>query len=493
MSAARRLLVVVFCAVLLLAGLTTGDLVRTEGLRARLAAEALATGDWLVPRVAGEPHLTKPPGMTVLIGLCSLPAGRVTDATARLPSVLAGAFVVLAWGWTFRRLCGPPWGFLAAAIVPCSYLWLDRVPSAEIDLVQLAWVSGALLALLRAVEIEEARSASEEPGRCLPHMRFGLTERPWVWWVAALLFVAGGLFTKWTAPAFFYLTAVPWLYLRGRLRLLARPAHLAGALAVAVLLLAWLAVAGAAAGGQALFDTLAREALLRLSPSHHPRPYPWDELATFPLSFLAGCLPWSLVVLVTFLPAFRAALDERQRRLWQLCQVWLWVNLLFWTVVPGHRPRHILPAQPAVAALAGLAWFAWTTGRLRWPVRRWRPMPVLEGLLAVWLLVKLVFVADVPRRQVHRQPRLAGRQLARLVPQGQALYLVRLKDEGVLFYYGRTARRLSGPERLPAGAWCLLTEAEWQRWPAGVPATWQAGLRDGQGKPLVLVHRREGT
>src|SRR5690348_13450416 len=107
----KRLLAVLFCAVLLLAGLTTGDLVRNEGLRARLAAEALDGGNWLVPELSGQPHLTKPPGMTILIGLCSLPAGRVTTVTARLPSVLAGAFVLMAWGLTFRRLCGAPYGW----------------------------------------------------------------------------------------------------------------------------------------------------------------------------------------------------------------------------------------------------------------------------------------------------------------------------------------------------------------------------------------------
>src|SRR5258707_9595708 len=90
-SLTLRISAVAFCAVLLLAGLGAGDLFRNEGLRARLAAEALAEGSWLVPTLYGEPHLTKPPGMTAAIALCSLPAGRVTPLTARLPSVLAGA------------------------------------------------------------------------------------------------------------------------------------------------------------------------------------------------------------------------------------------------------------------------------------------------------------------------------------------------------------------------------------------------------------------
>jgi 4-amino-4-deoxy-L-arabinose transferase-like glycosyltransferase len=524
-----RLLVLLFCAVVLLAGLTTGDLLRNEGLRARLAAEALATNNWLVPTLYGQPHLTKPPGMSVLIGLCSLPAGQVTAVTARLPSVLAGAVVLLAWGLTFRRLCGSPYGFMQAAILPCSWLWLDRVPSAEIDLVQLAWVSGALLCLLRAVEVSEeeeidncklqisnckleegtAQCPSREGNRVTFRFNLQLSfcnwqlaiasvfnlfllplRRSWPWWLAALFCVAGGLFTKWTAPAFFYLTAVPFLYARGRLHLLFRAPHLTAALLVAALALGWLALVGQSAGWRSLLDTLSREALLRLSPAHHPRPYPWDELATFPLSFVAGCLPWSLLALLTLAPAFRAGLDDRQRRLWQLCQCWLWVNLLFWTVVPGHRPRHVLPIQPAVAALAGLAWFAWTSGRLRWSWPRCRPWPILVCLVAGWLVVKLLFVGVVlPRRQTHRQPRLGGEQLARLVPSGQTLYLFRVKDEGVLFYYGRPARRLPGPERLPAGAWCLLTEAEWSAWPVDLPARRQGGVRDGQGAALVLVRR----
>src|SRR5262245_26051570 len=155
MSFARLAVLVAFLAVVLLAGASEGELIRNEGLRARLAAEALAGGDWLVPRLYGEPHLTKPPGMSILIGLCSWPAGRVTTLTARLPSVLAAAFMIALFAWTFGRCCGRGAGLVAAAVLPCCPLWLDRVPSAEIDLVQLAWVGGSLLCLLRAVEYEE--------------------------------------------------------------------------------------------------------------------------------------------------------------------------------------------------------------------------------------------------------------------------------------------------------------------------------------------------
>ncbi|MFO0927169.1 MAG: glycosyltransferase family 39 protein [Gemmataceae bacterium] len=213
-----------FLAIVLSVGLD-GELIRNEGLRARLAAEALATGDWLVPRLYGEPHLTKPPGMTALIAACSVPFGRVTPVSARLPSVFAAVAMAALFGWTIGRSCGRNAGLAAAALLPCCPFWLERVPSAEIDLVQLAWVGGSLLCLLHAVELEEGG---------------GAVSLRWGWWLAALLCVAGGLVTKWTAPAFFYLTALPWLWWRGRLGLLLRPAHLVGMALAAAVVGVWL-------------------------------------------------------------------------------------------------------------------------------------------------------------------------------------------------------------------------------------------------------------
>jgi 4-amino-4-deoxy-L-arabinose transferase-like glycosyltransferase len=533
MSARRRQIataaLVVFAGLLCLLGLTGGELIRNEGLRARLAAEAWYTGNWLVPTLYGEPHLTKPPGMTTAIGLCSVVAGKVTPLTARLPSVLAGLVVVWLVYRTVADRLGVWAGLAAAAILPCSGMWLDRVPSAEIDLVQLAWVTGSLVCLLNAVEgtvwsgvrrcfsaafvfclrlwmrrngntnaAEQGTAALQSPSRetkaAEKHCRTPDQTSDWPWWLAALACVASGLFTKWTAPAFFYLTAIPFLALQGRLKLLLSPAHLVGAGLVAALALGWLALAGHVAGWPLLVETLGREALLRLSPGHHPRPYPWDELITFPLSFLAANLPWSAFAVPAMVPSFARLWDERTRRLLLLCQLWLWVNLLFWTLAPGHRPRHLLPAQPALAILAALVWIAWLTGRLRWPVARIRPAGALVGLLATWLAVKLVFVATVlPVRQHHRSPRANGELLARTVPAGEVLYLRRLKDEGLMFYYGRPACRLHDGESAPAGAWCLLTDAEWRTGQRAQAQTVRTALHDGQGAPVVLVRLHDGV
>ena len=401
--------IVGFVVLVLGLGIAHPEMYRNEGLRASLAAEAMRDGDWLVPRLHGEPHLTKPPGMAVLIALCSLPFGEVTPVSARLPSVLAGGSFLAFFGWSVGRRFGVGAGWLAAALLPCCPLWLDRVPSAEIDLVQLAWVGGSLLCLLHAAEADSS-----------------------AWWLAAMTCVAGGLFAKWTTPIFFYLTALPWLWWEGRLRLLAHRGHLLGLLLVAALAAGWLGAVAHSVGWELLHETLSREALLRFSPAHHPRAYPWGELLTFPLGFLAGCLPCSLALPVAFRPRFAEGWDERRRAFLRLCQVWLVAALVFWTLAPGHRPRHVLPAQPAVVGLAVVVLSrAGETARRR----------VLLVALVGWLAVKVAFVGwVVPARQAGRHP---ARGAAVLAPAEYALSMYAITCRS---FCPRRNRLISSPD-----------------------------------------------
>jgi len=131
----------------------SGDLWRTENLRALIAAEFLRSGDWIVPRLYGEPYLTKPPGMYAAIALASWPMGEVRTWSARLPSALAATITVFLFYCTSRRVLGRSGGLAAALVLPLSLIWLDKAGVAEIDMLQVAWVTGDSV-LLRALEEE---------------------------------------------------------------------------------------------------------------------------------------------------------------------------------------------------------------------------------------------------------------------------------------------------------------------------------------------------
>ncbi|MFL5245801.1 MAG: ArnT family glycosyltransferase [Gemmataceae bacterium] len=547
----RRLIPVgllALCAFYFFYGLSAGDLYRTESLRAILAAEVLRSGDWIVPRLYGEPILTKPPGMYIAIGLASLPFGEVSEVTARLPSAIAASLTVLLFYWYFRRQLGQLAGILAAIILPSSLMWLDKAPSAEIDMLQLAWVSGAILFFLRAVETEENLESkpvsipSPQPlspeyggeGRqnilraCAPaskrqsaptldlavlhppssilHLPSSILNSRFLWWLASLVCVAGGVLTKWTAPAFFYGMAIPFLWWRGRTRLLWGRNHLAAAFVGASICFAWAEAAIASAGWETFYQTVSREALMRISPVHHHRPYPWLEVLAHPFILLAANLPWSACALLTMWPSFAKLWNEPGRRLLQAMHCWVWPNMLFWSIIPDHASRHAMPLCPGISGLAAMVWLAWLTGKMTWPIRGLRPVPMLGGFLACWMLLKVFFVeAVIPRRngeklplleivsptqKAPREPRAKAAQIAKLVPAGQRLYLFRLKDEGIMFYYGRPVKRLACAEDLPSSAeplYCILASADERLWPAARPMNVLLETTDEQGDPISLI------
>jgi hypothetical protein len=105
----------------------------------------------------------------------------------------------------------------------------------------------------------------------------------------------------------------------------------------------------------------------------------------------------------------------------------------------------------------------------------------------------------LPQRDLQRDPRGKGALLASLVPANSILYLFQMKDEGIMFYYGRPVLRLARPADLPSSGeplYCILAINEWRTWSqhstrAAVPLT--NGLCDEQGDEMVLVRVLPGS
>ena len=442
---------------------------RTESLRAIIGRECLH-GHWLFPVLYGEPFLTKPPGHYVAIGLASLPFGEVTAASARLPSVFAATGVVFLMAGLFRRSLGESAAVLAALLIPTSVLWLDKVPSAEIDLALVGWVTASLVFFHRAIKPNANPST--------------------VMLVLSSLSVAGGTLTKWTAPAFFYLTVIPLLIWRGELRMLFGWRHLlAVGVAIGVCLL-WAAAVAQQVGWESLIETIRKEAAYRFAPKPGSKGYPWSEVATYPLLVFAAHLPLSLVALNTLRPSFCQQWDERGKLLLQLLHCWTWPNLLFWSLVPNHNIRYALPMSPGLMGLGVMGVLGWWYhpgfARSERVGRR-----LLIAFLAIWLLAKIAFVeVVVPLRTKHHNPEPIGRTLQELIPAERSLYLFRAKDEGVMFYYARPAIRLNQLNELPGGEYALLIRQEWEEWNGSGVLELVARLRDQQGDPLIVVRAK---
>ncbi|MBI3409133.1 MAG: glycosyltransferase family 39 protein [Planctomycetes bacterium] len=477
-------LLLAVCGFFCFYGLGAVELYRNEGLRAILAREMLRTGNWIVPTLYGEPLLTKPPGMYIAIALCSWPFGDVTEWTARLPSAIAATATVLLVFWYFSRQLGPRAGLVAALMMPITPFWLDKSTTAEIDMLQVAWVTAAILFFLRGME-----SALAVGSRLNEAPRF-------LWILAAMICLAGGVLTKWTAPLFVYGAVTPLLWCRGRLRLFWSRQHIVSALVGMGIVLAWLAAAISQVGWEIIWSTVSREALEHLVPGQSPKPYSWMEVLLHPFRIFASTLPWSPLALLTLRPAFAAGFSERGRFLLQALHCWVWPSMVFWTFATEHSVRHSAPLFPALLGLSALALV-----RLFEPEALARSTATLAGAsgsirrfltvaLLAWTIVKVVYVeVVVPHRVAKRHTRDKAAELATLVPSECVLYLFRIKDEGILFYYGRPAMRLHQVAEIPdAGQtiYCLLTAEEWRVW-SGRSAEVVANLQDAQGDAIVLV------
>jgi hypothetical protein len=199
-------------------------------------------------------------------------------------------------------------------------------------------------------------------------------------------------------------------------------------------------------------------------------------------------------VVLTLRPNFYRSLADGPRFLLQALHCWTWPNLVIWTFLPDPSPRHAAPLLPGIAGLAALwlvHWFRTETARQR----RRMGGTALAALLVAWIAVKVIFVEVVmPARMMGRDPGEKGEQIAAVVPSGQVLFLFRVKDEGIMFYYGRPVQRLTCPAQLPSPGertYCMLTEQEWRDWPRRYPAEPILSLSDQQGSPLVLVRLTE--
>jgi hypothetical protein len=111
-------------------------------------------------------------------------------------------------------------------------------------------------------------------------------------------------------------------------------------------------------------------------------------------------------------------------------------------------------------------------------------------VLLCWAVAKVVFVQVViPDRTAGRNAEATAAELRERVPSGVPLYVCKLKDEGVTFYYARPVLKLRDAAALPPGGCALLIRAEWKDRAAFGPVELLCCMNDQQGDPIYLVRK----
>lgn len=302
---------------------------------ASIARAMAETGDWITPRLDGEPWLEKPP-LLYWMSAAGYWLGLGPETAPRLPLALASCSFLAWFGWYLRRWLGERRAFLAAAILGTSAGWIAYTHVAVTD-VPLSICFGAAM-LVSLVWIEEGRPRDA----LLAGALFGLA-------ILAKALVPVAL----AAP-------LAWF---ARKRWRQWPLIVGAALAVA---LPWYVLITQREGWAFIDELFIKHHFSRFVSEalQHVQPF-W-----FYGPVVAGLLlPWSFLLL-------RAPWREER---WRYFVVWAAFGFFVFSAGENKLPGYVLPLFPALAVLMA----AGIPERSRWPD------------LAAWGMCGLVVVLNL--------------------------------------------------------------------------------------------------
>jgi 4-amino-4-deoxy-L-arabinose transferase-like glycosyltransferase len=321
------------CGILLFSALNSYELRRsTEPRVAGIAAEMLIGGDWLMPRLNGDPFLEKPP-LYLWLGAGAMRWFGIKPLAARLPSAVAGAITVFLLMRTLgRRRQSAAYAFLAALLlVTTGSFWSNSRQAGQDSLLTL----GITLTLLSFFDATQSACR-----------RFN--------WAFFSLGVAIATLSKGVVglaiPGVVILAYLILEYLLVDRRLVAAkwllPAFgtLAGLIPIAI----WLLLLYKTHGWDAFYEVTWVNSVGRFVGEYdrggHSEPF-YYYLRKLPETFQ----PWTILV---FLSLWHYLKQARRDRFTLFLNCWLVAPFILLSISSGKRSVYLLSIYPAAAILA---------------------------------------------------------------------------------------------------------------------------------------------
>ena len=523
-TARHRLALILFCTFMWLPGLPARTLWPLDEPRYALIARDMAeSGDYIVPIKRGEVYHSQPPLYLWTEVLSARLLGGLTETAARLPSFLAAVGCVLVVYALGASLFGAGAGLMSALVLATDVRYLLSAQWAATDMLLCFFMTSTLAAFYKAWVRGDRR------------------------WYYVMCTMAGlGTMTK--GPIGFVLPGMVilcCLVVRRDLREVLRMRLHWGVLIVSAILAPWLVLFWRQAGTHEVANLVLKQSFQRYTSAWN-NIAPWHFfLWQFPLDFL----PWAPLFAVA--AAASAARMEKEHRafLWS----WFGVIFLFFSASTGKRGVYLLPLHPAAAILTGWLWHRALQGDRGESLRKWlrygslaigvifaglglvllSPVPARAGfppeargailVLALLCLTCGAAIVLLPSRRVfmaiaggtallslggvlmlapfenrRQNIRPFAAEIARRVPEGASLGIVRDRFEDLIFYSHRDARmELRSGRRLvrwlsrPETVYAVLDRTAYDDLKTRVEFTWD--LLDHQvlaGDEYYLIVRR---
>jgi len=341
-----------------------------EAIFAQGAREMVATGDWLVPRFAGQPYMEKPPITYWLMAAAMTLTGSGAEWVCRLPGVLAGLAIAWIMAAVGARWYGERVGVLVGLAQLSSFYLLMQARLAESDIFLCLFVTAAMAVFARGVV---DRPDGTQPPRWAPWAFYAMV---------GLAFLTKFLI----GPAFIMTASLMYAAVqrdRRAARFLVSPV---GWLILLAVVLPWSLVVGArvpGAGQVWMLHNFGRfiGAMDPIYESARPWTYYFYQMP-------AMILPWT--------PWFVAALVHGRRthwstNQWTLLTCWFLVGFVLLAANSWRAKHYLVPILPPLLVSAG--WFLDRDSRERIvpriPLRIESALVVfgtVAGIVVLWLV-----------------------------------------------------------------------------------------------------------
>jgi 4-amino-4-deoxy-L-arabinose transferase-like glycosyltransferase len=307
---------------------------------AAVARDMAASGDWVTPRLYGQPWFEKPVFYYWSAAICFRFLGG-NEIPARLPSAIAALIAALAMAWLAWKHYGPQAAWAALLIFPTCVAAIGFARAATPDMLFSAALALAITSAASVLRRCGALRSREEPrptgsGSVTPAALFGaclavatLAKGP------AAIALAGG-------------STVLWAVLTGQWKPARRLAHPLAILSFCLVAVPWYALCGARNPGFLRTFLLLHNFERYLTPIfQHRQPF-WF----FGPILLIGLLPWTALLLGMIqdgMRLLRMGPWEDSPGLFFGC--WVVFPVVFFSFSQSKLPGYLLPAFPPLAVL----------------------------------------------------------------------------------------------------------------------------------------------
>ena len=310
------------------------------------------SGDWVTPRLWGDPWFEKP-ALLYWMTAAAFRAGLGEDWAPRFPVACLSVLFLGFFYWRMKTEFGRPAAVYAVTVLATSAGWVAYSDAAIFDLPLSAAFGAAMLLLLGWLERQDRRMLA--PFAAL----MGVTV------------LAKGL----VGPVLALLAIVCWAARMGA-RPLAGLAQPVPAMVFVAIAVPWYALCYARHGMAFIDEFFWKHHVSRFAAGalEHNQP-----LWYFVPVLAAGLLPWTPV----YAALARAGVWRGHRPFFLIC--WAATTITFFSLSRDKLPSYVLPALPALAALAGIV------------LAQEKPLRVLLPLSALMLGLMPAAAAVLPK------------------------------------------------------------------------------------------------